>query len=282
MTKPWKLGLAVKMLEGPSMIIRKVRSFGLSTCHIGIRDPAYYDDDTYAVIAKELKQNGVTATALWAGWPGHVAWDLLDGPATVGLVPYTTRDERAKVIKAGADWAARLGIETVITHLGFVPEDGADPAYTSLIPVLQDIAEHLKANGQTFAWETGQETPTALLRTIEDVGMENVGVNLDPANLLLYGKGNPVDAVGILGPHIRAVHVKDGTYPKNTRGLGEEMIVGDGQVDFPRFLAALSNVGYDGTLCIECEFEGERQANAIQVAKQRLEQWQGATAPTPA
>lgn len=273
MSRARDLGLAVKMLEGPSRIIGKVRSFDLPTCHIGVRDPAYYDDATHATIAAELDRHDVRATALWAGWPGRVAWDLLDGPATVGLVPYSTRDERARVIKSGADWAARLGIETIITHLGFVPEDGNDPAYTSLIPVLQDIAAHLASNGQAFAWETGQETPTTLLRTLEDVGMKNVGVNLDPANLILYGKGNPVDAVGILGPYIRAVHVKDGTYPRNTRGLGEEKIVGEGQVDFPRFLAALDSVGYDGTLCIECEFEGERQADAIRLAKRRLEAW---------
>lgn len=282
MTKPLELGLAVKMLEGPSSIIAKVRSFGLSTCHIGVRDPAYYDDTTHDVIARELRRHDVRATALWAGWPGHVAWDLRDGPATVGLVPLASRDSRASVIKAGADWAARLGIETIITHLGFVPEDGNDPLYTSLVPVLQDIARHLRANGQTFAWETGQETPTTLLRTLEDVAMDNVGVNLDPANLILYGKGNPVDAVDSLGAYIRAVHVKDGTYPKDTRGLGEERIVGEGQVDFPRLLAALSSTGYAGTLCIECEFEGERQAAAIRKAMQRLEGWQAVASSAPA
>jgi len=269
----WDLGLAVKMIEGPDKIIGKVRSYGLGTCHIGVRDPDYYSDTTLALLSDELQKHEVTATALWAGWPGRVAWDLLDGPSTVGVVPYELREERAAVIKQGADWAARLGIEHVITHLGFVPEDGNDPQYTSLIPVLTSIANHLEQNGQTFLWETGQETPVALLRTIEDVGMPNVGVNLDPANLILYGKGNPVDAVGVLGQHIRAVHVKDGTYPTNTRGLGEEKVVGDGQVDFPRLLEALGAEGYDGTLCIECEFPGAEQDAAIRTAISRLEKW---------
>lgn len=268
-----ELGLAVKMVEGPSQIIGKVRSFGLSTCHIGVRDPAYYNEETRRVIMQQLEQHEVRATGLWAGWPGRVSWDLLDGPATVGLVPYETRAERTAVIKQGADWAAQLGIDLIITHLGFVPEDGNDPQYTSLVPVLQDIARHLEANGQVFVWETGQETPTTLQRTIEDVGMSNVGVNLDPANLVLYGKGNPVDAARILGPHIRAVHVKDGTYPTNTRGLGEEKVVGEGQIDFPRMLEQLAEAGYDGTLCIECEFTGEPQAEAIRTAIERLQNW---------
>lgn len=137
------------------------------------------------------------------------------------------------MVLQGADFAASLGIPTVITHLGFIPEDPKDERYTSLLPVLAEIAEHCAGLGLNFCFETGQETPVALLRIIEDLGLPNVGINLDPANLLLYGKGNPVDSIDVFGAHIRGVHVKDGEYPTDGRNLGQEKPVGEGRVNFP-------------------------------------------------
>lgn len=268
-----RLGLVTKLHGDAKGQIAAVRGFGLDVCHLSVYRPDYLTEANRAIIMAEAKAHDVEITAMWAGYPGKVVWDLIDGPITTGLVPVEMRAERSAIIKRSADVAASMGISEIITHLGFVPEDLHDARYKSLIPVIRDIAAHLKASGQVFCFETGQETPVTLLRTIEDIAMDNVGVNFDPANLLLYGKGNPVDALPLLGPHIRSVHAKDGFYPKDGRHLGEEKPVGDGQVDFPRFLDGLAAIGYRGPLCIECDLAEEQRPAAIEKGRRALEGW---------
>lgn len=273
MTLRYELGLVVRLEEGPEKILRKVRDLGLTACHISVYDPSYFSQETARTLRDESEATGVKIAGLWAGWPGRVVWDFVYGPETVGLVPLAVRNERAEIIMQASDFAASLGIETVMTHLGFVPENAKDELYTSLIPVIRKVADHCGRNGQTFCFETGQETPITLLRTIHDVEADNVGVNFDPANLLLYGKGNPQDAMDILGPYVRGVHIKDGEYPVDGRNLGQEKPVGEGRVDFPLLIEKLDRFGYDGPLCIECELEGQRQIEEIRSAKARLEEW---------
>ena len=275
----YELGLVTKLPKNAAGLIATVRGFGFGVCHLSVYNPDYLTDEARDVLLDEAKQYDVRLTAMWAGYPGRVVWDLIDGPATTGLVPLELREERTAIIKHAADLAASLGIREVITHLGFVPEDLNDYRYKSLIPVLQDIARHCKANGQDFCFETGQETPVTLLRTIEDVGMDNVGVNFDPANLLLYGKGNPVDAVALLGPWIRSVHAKDGRYPTDGRHIGEEKPVGKGQVDFPALLRQLADAGYRGAICIESDLPDDQRAAAIELGKEELEGWLGTEFP---
>ena len=135
------------------------------------------------------------------------------------------------------------------------------------------MAEHCKANGQLFLFETGQETPVTLKRTIEDIGLDNVGINLDPANLLLYGKANPIDAVDVFGEYIRDVHAKDGCYPTDGRELGKEMPIGQGRVNFPELIKKLKEKGYDATLIIEREIKGEKQRVDILAGKEYLEKY---------
>ena len=132
-------------------------------------------------------------------------------------------------------------------------------------------ASYCKKNGQYFLFETGQETPVTLLRTIEDVGTGNLGINIDPANLLMYGKANPTDALDVFGKYVRGVHGKDGEYPTNGRHLGAEKPMGEGRVNFPVFIAKLKEIGYDGAITIEREIEGEEQIRDIINAKALLE-----------
>jgi sugar phosphate isomerase/epimerase len=160
-----------------------------------------------------------------------------------------------------------------MTHIGFVPEDCSDEKYKTLIPVVRDIAQHCKKNRQDFCFETGQETPTTLLRLIEDVGVDNVGVNFDAANLIVYGKANPVDSVDILAPYIRHVHIKDGWYPVDSKKLGKEAQLGEGHVDHPALLRKLKAIGFNGPWIIETEFQGETRNAGILKAKQQLIEW---------
>ena len=152
------------------------------------------------------------------------------------------------------------------THAGFLPECPSDPQYPGVLDSLRAIAIRCRENGQYFLFETGQETPTTILRVIEDVGTGNLGVNLDPANLLMYGKANPVDSLRIIGKYVRDVHAKDGEYPTCGRELGVEKPLGEGSVNFPALIKGLKECGYDGAITIEREISGEKQLADIKRA----------------
>jgi sugar phosphate isomerase/epimerase len=154
---------------------------------------------------------------------GPAEWNFSRGPVTLGLVPEAYRAERVEALKRWADFAANIGAPAIITHCGFIPENLTDPEYPPVVDAIREAAEHCAARGLGFWFETGQETPVVLLRTIERVGTGNLGINLDPANLILYGKGNPIDALDVLGPYIKNVHVKDGFYPTDGSRLGREV-----------------------------------------------------------
>jgi sugar phosphate isomerase/epimerase len=119
--------------------------------------------------------------------------------------------------------------------------------------------------------ETGQETPTTMARMIRDVALSNLGVGLDTANVILYGKANPVDAVDILGPHVRSVHAKDGRWPTDPSQLGEEVLIGQGLVDFKQVFAKLRRIGYTGAITIERETSGPQQIEDVRQEKLYLE-----------
>ena len=119
--------------------------------------------------------------------------------------------------------------------------------------------------------ETGQETPTTMLRMIKDVDRPNLGVGLDTANLILYGKANPVDAVKIIGPYVQAMHAKDGRWPTDPARLGEEVVIGKGEVDFAKVLSELLALGYKGAVTIERETSGPQQIADVRGEKLYLE-----------
>ena len=158
----------------------------------------------------------------------------------------------------------------MITHLGFIPENPGDPAFEEVVAAVRDVALHLDGLGLGFWFETGQETPVTMKRTIERVGAPNLGINLDPANLILYGKANPVDALDLFGTHVRNVHAKDGFYPTDPMKLGREVPLGEGLVDFPRLCRKLSRIGFRGEFIIEREIEGEEQERDIRRAVEYL------------
>src|SRR5437763_1787056 len=136
------------------------------------------------------------------------------------------------------------------------------------VPLRLGLIIHI---GKEFRYETGQETPITLVRTIQDVGTDNQGVNFDLANLILYGKSNPVDAIELLGPYVQGIHAKDGLWPTNPRELGKEVPIGKGKVDFPRIIARLKQLNYQGAVTIEREVFGPEQIEDVRAAKVYLE-----------
>jgi sugar phosphate isomerase/epimerase len=229
------------------------------------------DDATAAALRTALDQYGVEATSAVFGGPGLEIYDFYQGPLTIGLVPRQSRQARIARVKEVSDFAKKAGIPAIQGHCGFIPENPNDPLYAEAVDAIRTTAAYAKQNGQQFRCETGQETPITLLRAIRDVGLDNVGVNFDAANLILYGKANPVDAVDTLGPYIQGVHAKDGLYPTDPRRLGAEVPIGQGKVDFPALVEKLKRVGYRNPLTIEREIRGERQTADILAAKAFLE-----------
>jgi L-ribulose-5-phosphate 3-epimerase len=249
----------------------KARDMGIHSCQVVSWQPELFTAEMAERTVQASQRCGVAISSFWCGWEGPKVWDSLAGPLTLGLVPTAYRFQRLQTLLKGADFAALLGAPNLITHVGFIPENPNDPEYPAVIAALRHLAGYCKEKGLYFLFETGQETPVTLLRAIEDIGLDNLGVNLDPANLILYGKGNPVDALDVIGRYVRDVHAKDGRYPTNGRSLGEETPLGQGKVNFPALLHGLAALGYTGPLTIEREITGDQQIKDIRAAKETLE-----------
>ncbi len=240
-----------------------VGQFGLTCCQLCNWNPEIWSKVDPAETRRQAQTAGVRISAVWAGYPGPATWNFIDGPSTIGLVPDSWRAQRVDALMQGAEFAAAVGAPAIATHVGFVPEYHRDPAYRPTIDAISQVASHCRDLGIGFWFETGQETPVTLLRCIEDIGLDNLGINLDPANLILYGKANPIDALDVFGQWVRCVHAKDGNYPTDGRNLGKEVKVGSGKVHFPRFVARLKELGYEGDLIIEREISGDQQIRDI-------------------
>lgn len=249
----------------------KLRAFGFASCQLCSWEPEKWTDENADGIRALAEKHGIEISSFWCGWEGPKVWDFYEGQRTLGLVPPQYREMRVKNLCDGADFAHRIGLTDVATHMGFIPECPFDPNFEPLCDAIRTVAQHLKTNGQYLLFETGQETPVTMLRCFEQVGMDNLGVNLDTANLILYGKANPVDALDVFGKYVRNLHAKDGFYPVNGHDLGEEVRLGDGKVDFPALFRRLKELGYDSYVTIEREISGEQQDEDIRHAKVYLE-----------
>ncbi|HMF75487.1 MAG TPA: sugar phosphate isomerase/epimerase family protein [Bryobacteraceae bacterium] len=255
--------VAVSGKNTPDEAIAKVKAFGLQCCQVGVgMAPPSLAEPLKAALAKYQ----VKATAAMTLVPGKLIWDFYQGPLTIGLVPPETRAARMDALKRASDLAKRCGIKAVHTHCGFIPENPNEPLYGDTVKAIHEVAGYCKANGQTFLMETGQESPVTLLRAITDCGLDNVGVNLDTANLILYGKGDPVAALDVVGRYVRGLHAKDGLYPTDPKKLGEEVAIGKGKVDFPEVIRKLHQLNYVGPITIEREISGARQEDDIRAS----------------
>ena len=248
--------------------LARVRELGFGTCQLVVSD---YTVEHAAAVKKELDVNGLLPTTLICMGPGAYVWNFYEGPKTIGLVPREHRAERVKRLHKGIAFCREAGIPAVHAHFGFIPEDPNDVLYGEFIAVMKDVARFALERGIDIYFETGQETPVTLLRAIEDIGTPNLGVNYDTANLILYGKANPVDGLDVVGPYVRALHAKDGLYPTNPRELGTETPIGEGKVDFPAVFAKLKELRFRGHVIIEREISGPRQVEDIMKSKEYLE-----------
>lgn len=266
-----KLGVIISTRHNLREKFKELSEMGFSVCQLSCWNPEFFTDENAEIINKAKEEYGIEIPAFWCGWSGPAIWNSYDGHVTLGLVPEAYRHKRFEELKKGADFAEKIGVKNVVTHVGFIPENPMSYEYNSLVSLLRCLANYLKEKGQNFLFETGQETPVTLRRTIEDIGTDNLGINLDPANLILYGKANAVDSLDVFGEFVMSVHGKDAIYPKDGKNLGEEKRIGDGKVNFPALIKRLKELGYDGPIIIEREISGEKQIEDILYAKKFLE-----------
>lgn len=267
-----ELGVIIMLRPGNmDAEFKKLADRGFTTCQLNCWRPSVFSQEVADEVKAAAEKYNIKITAVWCGWSGPSVWDFYQGPHTLGLVPVAYRDIRVRELKRGSDFAKMLGVEDLITHVGFIPEVPQSTEYYQLLCSLKELATYVKNNGQYFLFETGQETPVTLRRVIDDIGTDNLGINLDPANLILYGKANPIDALDVFGEFVRGVHGKDGLYPTNGKDLGLETKVGEGKVNYPEFIKRLKEVGYTGAITIEREISGEQQDKDIMETKTYLE-----------
>jgi sugar phosphate isomerase/epimerase len=250
----------------PADIVESVRSFGVSCGQLGVHGGADLSEACARAWRSALERGGLRVVTAFTGFRGESYASIPICAQTVGYVPRANRDERERRTYEVSDFARALEIPGLATHIGCLPHDPADPDYVAVLELVRRVCDRCAENGQTFALETGQEPAPALLEFLRAVDRPNLGINFDPANMILYGSGEPLAALDALKDHILTVHCKDGTWPETPGEWGSETPLGAGDVGIERYVAALQGIGYSGPLTIEREIVGEEQREDIQRA----------------
>lgn len=265
-----RLGLIVGLAQDPSESFKKVRELGIDTCQVSCTAERMVDKFNPQEVRTQADKAGVEISSFFLLFEGQ-RFNLKDGPETMGFVAPAYQEARLKLAKRFSDIVKEMGVNSITSHVGFIPDDEKDPLYGGFLEVMKEYAEYCLKNEQIFCFETGQELPSTLKRTIEDVGTGNLGINLDPANLILYGMANPLDAVEIFGEYVKGMHAKDGVWPNRDEDLGLETPLGEGKVRFDLLLPRLKKKGFKGPITIEREISGPQQKVDILRAKKILE-----------
>lgn len=267
--KFWPIGVFASVDAGLGVRWEVIKELKVPTIQLHAPHPESRNANKAAELRSQLESMDVQLTAVFGGFDGESYADIPTVVRTIGLVPKETRAQRLEEMKQIADFAKALDCDAVALHLGFVPEEEHDPSYQEIVEVTRRLCEYCGGNSQYLHLETGQETAAGLLQFIAAVGCDNLKVNFDPANMILYGTGEPIEALEAIGPHVRSVHCKDATWsdqPGVTWGC--EVPLGKGQVNIPLYLETLEKIGYEGPLTIEREIpqEPDRQLAEIGAA----------------
>lgn len=253
----------------PEELLARLGATGVRRLQLAL-DPLREAPAVWRDTAALCQRDGVSIVSGMFGCVGEDYSTLKSIRATGGLAPDKTWSQNQRNIAATALLARELGLKLVTFHAGFLPHEATDPNFSKMLARLRAVADEFAGAGLAVALETGQETADTLRAFLEQLDRPNVGVNFDPANMILYGQGDPVAAVRVLGPWLRQVHIKDARRAAQPGVWGQEVVVGTGEVDWPAFLAALHECGFAGDCCIERE-AGEQRAADITAARQFLE-----------
>lgn len=269
----WPIGVFASVDAGLGVRWDVIRQLSVPTIQLHAPLPESRNPDTADRLKDQLAEMNVQLTAVFGGFEGESYADIPTVERTVGLVPEATRQSRLVEMMEISDFARRLDCNVVALHLGFVPHDAGDARYAGIVEVTRQLCDHCQNNGQALHLETGQESADGLIAFIDAVQRDNLFVNFDPANMILYGIGEPIPALRQLGSRVRSCHCKDGTWSDQPgKTWGQEVPLGAGDVDIRRYLQTLDEIGYTGPLTIEREIpqDPERQKQEIGAAVQLL------------
>lgn len=263
---PFALGVCSWSLQVKSVPELKgfLDKLGVNVVQIACGDPHHASWDEGDDMPSAALAAGFRMTGAMLGFPGEDYTTPQTIQKTGGFGDPAIRAERLERLAWGLERTRALGLTDLTLHAGFLPEVD-DPGRSAMLDVLAKAGDMAAAQGVVLAFETGQETAELLRRTLDDLKSPAVKVNFDPANVLLYDMGDPIEAVKILGPDIRSVHVKDAIRPETPGTWGREVPLGQGQVGIPAFLKALKSVGYTGPLVVEREV-GDQQERFRDIA----------------
>lgn len=255
----------------PQDLITKLGATGVRRVQLAL-DPLRDSPGVWGETDQLLREAGFQVVSGMMGCVGEDYSTLESIRITGGIAPDATWEANLRNSHATALLAAKLGLKLVTMHAGFVPHDEADPGFGKMVLRLRAVADAYAAQGITLGLETGQETAPSLLRFLQLLDRPNLGVNFDPANMILYDKGDPIEAVRVLATWIRQVHIKDAVRTRVPGTWGEEVPAGEGQVDWPAFFGALGQAGYRGDLVIEREAGNQRAVDIVRAREmiQRL------------
>jgi sugar phosphate isomerase/epimerase len=262
----WPIGVFTSIDAGLGVELPVAKELGIPTIQIHAPHAGNRGQATAAEILERLAEFKIEVTAVFGGFDGESYADIPTVENTVGLVPPATREARLAEMKQISDFARMLDCSVIALHLGFVPHDTTTAEYAQIVDVTRDLCNYAAQNGQNLHLETGQESADGLMQFIGDTGVDNLFVNFDPANMILYGTGEPIEALELIGDRVRSVHLKDAKWAANPgREWGAEVALGEGDVNIERYLMTLKNIGYFGPLTIEREIpqEPDRQRSEI-------------------
>jgi len=266
----WPIGVFTSVDAGLGVHLEVAQELNIPTVQIHAPHQQTRTPEAAEAFLKRCRDAGIKVTAVFGGFEGESYASITETASTVGLVPEETRAARVQEMKEISDFTKLLGCNTVALHIGFVPEDRNGDSYKGLIETTRDLLDHVKANGQSLNLETGQETADHLLEFIADVQRDNLFINFDPANMILYGTGDPIEALKKVGHLVRSIHCKDATWAEEgKRGTewGAEVPLGEGDVGMETYLRTLDELGYTGPLTIEREIAHDRERQKADIGQ---------------
>ncbi len=271
----WPLGVFASIDAGLGVKLDVVRELGIKSIQLHTPHKESRTPENAERFLKQLADAGIAISTVFLGFEGESYESIAITAQTVGFVPEATRAARFDEAKEISDFAKLLGVKAIGSHIGFVPHDRMSSQYHDVVAMIRELCDYLDANRQSLHLETGQEGVEELLEFITHVQRENLFINFDPANLILYGIGDPIGALKKVGHLVRGVHCKDAVATTGTPGIdwGREVPFGTGQVDAKLFVKTLKEVGYKGPLTIEREIPEDpaRQKEEIGQALKLIE-----------
>lgn len=254
----------------PEELIEGVKQIGVKCVQIAL-DPIRENPEVWGKTRELCNSAGLILVSGMFGTIGEDYTTMETIKKTGGVVPDQHWPENWKNIQATADLAKSMGLRLITFHAGFLPHDHNSPEFKKLVSRIGQIADMFKRKGLELAFETGQEDADDLELFLIQLNRPNVGVNFDPANMILYDRGEPVEALRTLGKRLKQVHIKDATRTKTPGEWGVEVPVGTGEVDWKEFFNTLDELRFSGFCCIERE-AGEQRIADIKTAREFISQ----------